>query len=107
MAIEAYVVSVDSGAVSQLDFDGRKVLATLGPQEEAVAVHLKELFGAIAEAVSATLEVESQVSVEVSGSVSLKAHGGFKYLFFNVGADTAVAANMKVVLSTTLKPKLS
>jgi hypothetical protein len=107
MAIEAYVISADIKAVGQIDLDGHKMLETLGPQEEAMAVHLKELFRSIADAISDGLEVESQVSVEVSGSISLKAQAGVKYLLFNVGAEANAMANMKVVLATTIKPKPS
>jgi hypothetical protein len=67
---------------------------------------LQELFNSVTEAITASLEVESQLmTVEITGSVSLKAEGGIKYLFFNVGAEAGATGAMKVVLSTTLKPK--
>jgi hypothetical protein len=46
------------------------------------------------------------LTVEINGSVSLKAKGELKYLFFNIGAETANTNTMKVTLSTTLQPKI-
>jgi hypothetical protein len=45
----------------------------LGPQEETVAVQLQELFESVMEALSSKVDVESQLTVEINGSVSLKA----------------------------------
>lgn len=106
MPITAYVTSVDPGSVSSLQLEDKEILETLGHQETAVAVQLQELFGSVTQAITASLEVESQLTLEITGEVSLKAEGGVKYLFFNLGAQASAAGTMKVVLSTTLRPKI-
>ena len=82
------------------------ILPTLGEKEAGVALQLQELFAAINESVTASLEVESQLSIEITGSISLKAQGGTKLLFLNLGTEAAAAGSMKILLSTTLKPKV-
>lgn len=106
MSIRTYVIAVDPNAVGSLQTDDGEILTVLGPQEEAVAVQLQELFSSVIEAVTASLEAESRLTVEVIGSVSLKAQGGIKHLLFNIGAEAGATGAMKVVLSTTLKPKI-
>ena len=61
--------------------------------------------GAIPVKYAVNIDVESKLTVEINGSVSLKAQGGLKYLFFNIGAETGNTNTMKVTLSTTLHPK--
>ncbi len=104
MPIKTYITTVDPKDVSSLKTEQGEILTTLGPQEETVAVQLQELFSSVTEAITASLEVESQLTIEITGSVSLKAQGGIKYLLFNAGAEAGTTGAMKVVLSTTLKP---
>ncbi len=104
MPIRAYVTTVDPNEVSSLQVEEKEILPTLG-QEKSVAVQLQELFAAVTDSITASLEVESQLTLEITGSITLKAEGGVKYLFFNVGASAEAAGTMKVTLSTTLKPK--
>lgn len=104
--MKAYVTSVDKAKVATIKLDDREILTTLGAKENNIAVQLQELFTAVTQSVSASLEVESQISVEITGSITLKAEGKAKFLVFNVGGGTEAAGSMKVVLSTTLKPKI-
>jgi hypothetical protein len=106
MPIKVYATAVDPASVSSLQTEDEEILTTLGPQEETVAVQLQELFESVMEALSSKVDVESQLTVEINGSVSLKAKGELKYLFFNIGAETANTNTMKVTLSTTLQPKI-
>ncbi len=105
VTIKVYATAVDPTSVSSLQTEDEEILTTLGSQEETVAIQLQELFESVTESISAKLEVESQLTIEINGSVSLKAQGGFKYLFFNVGAETGSTNSMKVTLSTKLHPK--
>jgi hypothetical protein len=75
-------------------------------QIQLVPKPTKPTFESVMEALSSKVDVESQLTVEINGSVSLKAKGGLKYLFFNIGAETANTNTMKVTLSTTLQPKI-
>jgi hypothetical protein len=47
MPIQTYVTTVDPNTVSNLQIDEIEVLLTLGPQENAVAVQLQELFASV------------------------------------------------------------
>ena len=105
MSIKAYVTSESPETARGLKIDDKQILKTLSDSDKAVAVQLQELFASVTESITASLEVESQLVVEVTGSVSLKAQGGTKYLFFNVGAEAGATGTMKVTLTTTLKPK--
>lgn len=104
MTIQVYVTSVDPDTASSLNLDETEILPTLG-QDKPIAVQLEELFTSVTHAITASLEVESQLTLEITGSLSLKAEAGVRYLFFNVGAETDVTGKMKVILSTTVKPK--
>lgn len=105
MAIEVYVTSANPNEVGSLQLENKTILPTLGPKENTVAVQLQELFTSVTDSITASLEVESQLMLEITGSITLKAEGGVKYLFFNVGASAEAAGTMKVTLSTTLRPK--
>ncbi len=104
MTIKALVLSGDPNKSGSVNLGDETILSTLG-QEQSVAVQMNELFTAVTESITASLEVESQLTLEITGSISLKAEGSTKYLFFNVGASGEASGSMKVTLSTTLKPK--
>lgn len=105
MTIEMYVTSVSPESDKAVEVEDRKILPTLGAGEEAIAVQVQELFESVIEKVADSIEVESQLTIEVTGSLTLKTQGGVKYLFFNVGGEAGKTGTMKVSLSTTLKPK--
>lgn len=103
MTIITYVTTVESEEIETLSTEEGEILDTLGT-EENIAVQLKELFSSIIESIAESIEVESQLTIEITGSVNMKAKGDAKYLFFNAGAEAAKTSGMKVVFSTTLKP---
>jgi hypothetical protein len=107
MSIKAYIISSDPISAAPIKLEDREILPTLGEREADVALQLRELFAAINESITASLEVESQLSIEITGSISLKAQGGTKLLFLNLGTEAAAAGSMKIILSTTLKPKVA
>ena len=100
-----YVTSADLLSVRRLKI-GEKHILPAAPEEDAVAIQMQELFTSITEAITASLEVESQLTIEISGSLGLKVEGGTKYLFFNVAGQAEATGAMKVVLSTKIKPKI-
>ncbi len=104
MSIKAYVTTDDLAAAGSVKIDDREILATLGSESENIAFQLEEVFAAVKESVVGSLEAETQLTIEITGSISLKADAGVKYLFFNVGGGTEKASTMKVLLSTTLRP---
>lgn len=105
MSLEIYAITSESGNSSNVKIGNSETLATLGGAEDTIAVQLKELLNSVIESISEDVTEECNVSIEVSGSVNLKAQGGVKYLFFNVSGEAATSNNMKVVLSTKIQPK--
>jgi len=104
MTIKTYVTTANLNEISRLEINEEEVLTPLGPQEDVIAVQLEELFKSVTTAIKTSIEVESQLTIEITGSVTLKAQGGVKCLIFNAGAEGGTTGGMKVVLSTTLKP---
>ncbi|MCP4116955.1 MAG: hypothetical protein GY737_16435 [Desulfobacteraceae bacterium] len=105
MAIKAYVTTSDTDEIDNLIIEDQEVLETLVPKENEIAVQMQELFSAVSESISESLVTESQLTIEVSGAIKLKATGGAKFLVFNLSGGTSNENAMKVTLSTTLKPK--
>lgn len=104
MTIKTYVTTANSNKIDNLEINEEELLIPLGLQEDAIAVQLEELFNSVTKAIKTSIEVESQLTIEITGSVTLKTQGGVKCLIFNAGAESGNTAGMKVVLSTTLKP---
>ena len=106
MPIKAYITTADPAVSGSVRIEEQEILTTLGPGQENVAVQMQELFQTITESVTASLEVESQLTVKVSGTVNLKGEGGINYLFLNLGkAEASAAGTVEITLSTTLRPK--
>lgn len=105
MSIQAYVTTTDPDKIGSLKLGEEELLATLGDEEDKIAVQLQELFDSVVSAVTPSIQTESKLNVEVTGTINLKVSGGIKYLFFNVGGEAGTTGAMKVSLSTTLKPE--
>ena len=105
MPLEIYAVTSDPTQSSSVKLENSEVLTTLGSSEDNIAIQLKELLNSVTESISEDAKEECNVSIEVSGTVNLKAQGGIKYLFFNIGGEASTTNNMKVVLSTKILPK--
>jgi hypothetical protein len=104
MSIKTYITTANNS--ENIEFpDDVEYLDMLGPEEDAIAVTLEELFQSITTTMASSIDVESKLTIEVTGSMSLKAKGGVQYLFFNAGAEASTAGSMKVTLSTTLRPE--
>lgn len=104
MSIDVYVMSKDVDSVSKLKIDGKEILSTLGKKEDAFALKLQEVFQSVKKSILPTIENESDLTIEVTGSVSMKASGGIQYLFFNIGGEAGKTGTTKVTLKTTLQP---
>jgi hypothetical protein len=105
MSIKTYITTVDSSEIYNLNTEEGETLITLGHQEDAVAVQLQELLSSVTDAIADSLDTEGKLTIEITGSVNLKAQGGVKYLIFNAGVETGKTMGMKIVFSTTLQPK--
>lgn len=103
--MDIYVITTENQKIRRLRISQEEVLQQ-GKDEEAIAVQLKELFTSVTESIKTSLDVESQLMIEVSGSLDLKVEGGTKYLFLNLGGHAAANGTMKVVLTTTIKPHM-
>jgi len=105
MALQTVVTSQSDVEVSRAFLEDSELLDVLGSREEAIAVQLQELIRSVKESVQEALDSEGELSIEISGSLELKAAAGVGYLFFNVGADTSKNNTMKVTFKTKISPK--
>ncbi|MEM7758685.1 MAG: hypothetical protein AAF298_11245 [Cyanobacteria bacterium P01_A01_bin.40] len=103
MSIKLYTTTSDPASIQGIQTEDENILFTAGT-EEAIAVSLKELFNEVINSVSSSIEAESTLTVEVSGSISYKAKGGASVGIFNIGGESGEANTMKVSLTTTIKP---
>ena len=71
MGIEVYFVSSDPETTSSTLINEKRVLRTLGDREEAVAVHLKELFESVTDAIVPSLQTTGDLVIELTGSLDV------------------------------------
>ena len=105
MSLQALVVAAGSSESAKVHLDDRTLVPVLGDSEDTIAVKLEELVGAISESVRQTITSESELTLEIAGSISLSGQAGGKWLFFNVGASASKSDTVKVVLKTTITPE--
>ena len=105
MALQTLVTFQSSSEVSKIRFENHEILDVLGAREEAIAVQLKELLSSVTDEVREAIGSEGELSIEINGSVEMKASAGIQYLFFNVGAGASNTSTMKVTLKTKVAPK--
>ena len=104
MPLNVYLISTDDPQSQKLRVEDYVLVDVLGKKEEALAVKIEELFTSLVDSIGKTLSQECELSVEVSGDITLKAEGGAKWLFFNVGGSAAKTDSMKVTLKTKINP---
>lgn len=104
MSMNVYVISAEPSEYENLRADDVELREVLGRKEEAIAVQLKELFDAVINSMRSSLSHESELILELNGSVELKADAGVQWLFFNVGAGAKKTNVMKVTLKTKIEP---
>lgn len=105
MSMDVYVIQAEPASIKHLRV-GAKEIVPRTAEKGPIAVQLQEVLNSVTESVAASLEVESKLEIEISGSLGFEVEAGTKYLFFNVGGKTSATGQMKVTLSTTLKPRL-
>lgn len=105
MGIEVYFVSSDPETTSSTLINEKRVLRTLGDRDQAVAVHLKELFESVTDAIVPSLQTTGDLVIELTGSLDVKLDGSIKYLIFNASAAGSASGSMKVTLKTQIAPK--
>ncbi len=105
MTVKIFVTSMDSHSIKRLRVNEKQIIPT-ELEEDAVAIQMQELFTSITDTITTSLEVESQLTIEISGSIGLKVEGGSKYLFFNISGKAEATGGMKVILTTTIRPKV-
>lgn len=105
MTLKVYVISPDVSESQKVRIEDYEFVDILGKKEEALAVQIEELFDSIVTSISRSLSQEGELTIEVTGSVELKAEGGSKWLFFNVGGSATKTNEMKVTLKTKVEPE--
>ena len=103
-------------ALGALDYfvkpvDGKRLVERLRrlklkpDKADAIAVRLDELIRSIKDTVGSTITAESDLTVEISGGITLSAQGSAKWLFFNIGGGAKTTDTLKVVFKTKLQPQ--
>jgi hypothetical protein len=105
MSLKTVVVAADPLISKKVSLEDYDLVDVLGESEEAIAVQIDELVKSISESMRESITDESELTVEITGSISLKAEGGVKWLFFNVGGGTTKSDTLKVTLKTKINPK--
>jgi hypothetical protein len=76
----------------------------LSDEEENIAVRMDEIVRSISRSVSQSVVAESELMVEITGSISLRADGEAKWVLFRVGGGATATGAVKVVLKTKVAP---
>src|SRR5689334_5680292 len=103
MAIEIAVTTVDPNQSNNICLDDTNIVPTLG-EEEAIAIKLEEIVKSISDSVSKSIKVDSDLTVEISGGITLTAKGQLKWLFVNIGGDAKATNSLRIVLRTKIVP---
>ena len=105
MGIEILVHTSDETDLDKLEFEDYQVVDVLGKREKDLALKIDELYSEVIESVGKSLKHESELTIEISGSIDLKANAGAKWLFFNVGGSVEKNNSMTVTLKTKINPQ--
>lgn len=104
MSLKVYAISSDNPNSQNVQVEDFEIIDVLGRKEEALAVKIEELFSSVISSIGKNLQHESELTVEVTGTITLKGEAGAKWLFFNVGSSATQADVMKVILKTKINP---
>lgn len=104
MPLNVVVVGADSTEERRITLDDYEIVPTMGESEDQIATRISDILRAISESVSGVICGESELTVELSGSVALKADGKVKWLFLNLGGGATQSNALKVVLKTRINP---
>src|SRR5688572_18392430 len=106
MSVRFAVITTDPGSVNGIQVGTEVMIPTLSTdQADAVAVQVDELIRSITETVGKSISEDADLTVEISGGITLSAKGGVKWLFFNIGGEAKTTDTLKVVVKTKLKPQ--
>jgi hypothetical protein len=104
MPINVIVVASEDGDENIRYEDKERVEVLGGDKAEKIAVSMDDIFDTIKEVISKRIDHEAELQIELSGSVSLKADAGAKWLFLNVGGSATKTDNLKVTMKTKVVP---
>ena len=105
MSLKLYTTTFDPNSVESIQTEDEEILMTAGEDREAIAISLQELFDAAINSATSNIKVESSLTVEVTGSITIKGRGGVALGLLNIGGEAGTTETMKVSLTTQIKPK--
>jgi hypothetical protein len=105
MPLNVYLISSNDPQPQKVRVEDYELVDVLGKKEDALAVKIEELFTSVVESISKAVSQDSELTVEISGDITLKAEGEAKWLFFNAGGSASKTDSMKVTLKTKIKPQ--
>lgn len=102
MAIKTLVIS--SNGPGKVQTDEYELTDVLGDSSKDIGVRIDEIVNSLSDTLRNSIATESELLIELSGGVELKAEGNAKWLFFNVGSSATTTGALKVSLKTTITP---
>jgi hypothetical protein len=96
-------VLLTSAENSRVVIDGVEEVPVLGGADD-VAIKLDEVISQIRETVAESITSDSELLVELTGSVSFKGSADTQWLVFKLGGSGERAHTLKVTLKTTIQP---
>lgn len=106
MGVEILVHTSDEADLEEIQFDDYQVVDVLGKKEKDFALKIDELYSEVIESVGKSLKHESELTIEITGSINLKANAGAKWLLFKVGGSAEKTNSMTITLKTKIKPSV-
>lgn len=107
MAVKTVVVTSDRAKARKVKFEDYDLVEVLGDSNDALGLRIDEVVRSISDSVRESITSESELAIEITGSVSLKGEAGAKWLFFNIGGSATESDTLKVTLTTKLSPARS
>ena len=105
MALTALVTTGEMTKTGKIRTEEYDVVEIMGDSDGEIAVRLEELMRSVSESLEKSISAEAELTLEVSGSMSLRGSGEARFLFFNVGGTGTTSNSLKVVLRTSIAPK--
>lgn len=106
MTVKTIVVSSDKDEPVRYNSErGYEKVDLLGDSADDIGLRIDEIVASISDSIRNSIDKESELSIEITGSASFKGDAQVKWLVFNVGGSATESETLKVTLKTKILPK--